>query len=431
MLWLIFMSKTQQNLASCDIIAKTDTQQFGKEGEVVSSNIFSRNFWMITGINFILYCVYMLLIVILVEYSVQELHASDSTAGLIAGIYIFAGFIGRLWAGRYSMRLPLLKLLRGGLLLSLACCVLYFFSHDIWTMFLIRILHGISFGIVSTIASTMIVYIVPANRRGEGIGYYMLSMTLATAAGPFIGMGLQSHFSYPVIFLTGTLITAFGVVLTFLLRYQQENASKKDAKVSGGLSSLLEKKVVPLGMIGFFTGLCYSSIVSFLSPYLKEIGIFSVGSLFFIVYAAVIFLTRPFVGRASDRHPLRIVYVLFVFFALGLFTLGGSQSAWWIILAAVFVGIGYGSFIPCMQNLAIRGIDVPRIGVATATSLAIFDMGMGFGPYLLGYLIQPLGYRNLYFLTAAIIIADLLFFRVWQRHHIHLSVHEVIHHIHQ
>lgn len=394
------------------------------------SHLFSRNFWMITGINFILYCVYMLLMVILVEYSVQDLHASDSMAGLIAGIYIFSGFLGRLWAGRYSMKFSLLKLLRGGLLLSLFACVLYFFSHDVWSMLLIRFIHGISFGIVSTIASTMIVYIVPANHRGEGIGYYMLSMTLATAAGPFIGMGLQGHFSYPVVFLTGTIITAVGVFLSFLLHNVKES-EKKESATQGGLASLLEPKVVPLGFIGFFTGLCYSSIVTYLSPYLKEIGIFSVGSLFFIIYAAAIFLTRPFIGRASDRHPLRIMYVLFAFFALGLLTLGGVQGAVWVILAAVFVGIGYGSFIPCMQNLAIRGIEVHRIGVATATSLAIFDIGMGFGPYILGYLIQPLGYRNLYFLTAVIILADLLFFRVWQRHHIHISVHEVIRHVHK
>lgn len=65
---------------------------------------------------------------------------------------------------------------------------------------LVRLMHGIAYhGLSSTATGTIVANIIPASRRGEGIGYYMLSSTLATAIGPFLGLShpfwkLHGHF---------------------------------------------------------------------------------------------------------------------------------------------------------------------------------------------------------------------------------------------
>ena len=47
-------------------------------------------------------------------------------------------------------------------------------------------------------------------------------------------------------------------------------------------------------------GLAYSSVLSFLSSYVKVIDLVDVSTFFFIVYAVVITLTRPSTGRIFD-----------------------------------------------------------------------------------------------------------------------------------
>ncbi len=68
--------------------------------------------------------------------------------------------------------------------------MLYFFVKNVTILIIVRFLHGISSGIASTAAGTMIAYVIPVSRRAEGIGNFMSSGMLASAIGPFIGIML-------------------------------------------------------------------------------------------------------------------------------------------------------------------------------------------------------------------------------------------------
>ena len=54
------------------------------------------------------------------------------------------------------------------------------------------------------------------------------------------------------------------------------------------------------------------------------------------------------------------------------------------LLSAVFVGLGYGTFMSNGQAVTVKIVPVHRIGVATSTYFIALDMGLGFGPYILG-----------------------------------------------
>ena len=87
---------------------------------------------------------------------------------------------------------------------------------------LARLLHGITLGMASTATGTIVAQIIPKTRKGEGIGYYSMSATLATAIGPFIGLYMTQHTSFQMIFsfclALGiiSLITAFFVYVPAL-----------------------------------------------------------------------------------------------------------------------------------------------------------------------------------------------------------------------
>ena len=59
------------------------------------------------------------------------------------------------------------------------------------------------------------------SRNGEGIGYFALSMTLATAIGPFIGIFILQRFSFNIIFIFCLICVAISLFLSFFLKVQE------------------------------------------------------------------------------------------------------------------------------------------------------------------------------------------------------------------
>ena len=143
---------------------------------------------MFLAINFLLTLVFYLLIVIIGVYAVDEFHASISQAGLVTGIFIVGTLIGRLFIGRSMDSIGRKKTLFIGINSFYFNNIFYILSiYGITFLLITRFLHGITLGIASTATGTIVAQIIPITRKGEGIGYYSMSSTLATAIGPFIG----------------------------------------------------------------------------------------------------------------------------------------------------------------------------------------------------------------------------------------------------
>ena len=79
-----------------------------------------------------------------------------------------------------------------------------------------------------------------------------------------------------------------------------------------------------------------------------------------------------------------------------------------------FMGIGFGTFSSMGQVVAIQGVAKNRIGVATSTFLAVSELGIGIGPFLLGNMVPWLGFRNLYLLVGIVVLAALLMYHMMQ-----------------
>jgi MFS family permease len=56
---------------------------------------------------------------------------------------------------------------------------------------------------------------IPPARRGEGLGWLGMSMTLAMAVGPTLGLWFTDNLSYHVLFLSGAVLSSIALLLTF------------------------------------------------------------------------------------------------------------------------------------------------------------------------------------------------------------------------
>ena len=63
--------------------------------------------------------------------------------------------------------------------------LLYFVSLNIGLLLFSRFVNGFAVGIAANAVGTIVAQITPNSRKSEGIGYFSMSLSIATAIGPF------------------------------------------------------------------------------------------------------------------------------------------------------------------------------------------------------------------------------------------------------
>lgn len=371
------------------------------------SRLWTKDFVIVSSINFFITLIFYLLMVTLAIYAVNELDASTSEAGLISGIFIIGTLIGRLFIGRFIDSIGRKKTLFIGLIFFTLTTLLYFVDLGIGFLLVNRLIHGMAMGMASTATGTIVAQIIPATRKGEGIGYYSMSATLATAIGPFIGLYMSQHTSFQVIF---SFCLALGVISLITAFFLYVPALKVTAKVTESkgfkLSNFIEPKALPISFITLVLAFCYSSVLSFISFYAIEIDLVNTASFFFVVYAVAVLLSRPFSGPLMDRKGSNfIMYPAFMIFGVGLLLLSISTNSFTLLAAGFLIGLGFGNMQSSSQAIAVKLTPPHRMGMATSTFFIMLDAGLGFGPYILGFIIPVTGYSTLYVILGVLVIA--------------------------
>ncbi len=380
----------------------------------MKQKIFTKDFLLNATINFLVMLIYYCLMVIMAQYAMEQLSATPSQAGLAAGLLIVAALITRIVSGKVIELIGRKKLIFIGLIVYLAAIIIYFFADSFLFLVLNRILHGIGFGITTTATATIVASIVPKERKGEGIGYYGLSITLASALGPFVGIYFYQYAGFDTILILGVILSVVNFAAAFFLKVPEvtlTDSQKKEVKRFHP-STFFESSALKIAAVGIVTFFCYSSIIGFLATYANSINLAEAGSVFFMVYSVSIVISRPFAGKLYDRKGDKyVIYPSLILFAIGMYILSIAQTGFVLLLSSVFLGLGFGTFGSISQAIAIKTAPSHRIGLATTTFLGISEMGIGLGPYILGLFIPLLGYRGVYkSITAVILIAIILYF---------------------
>lgn len=377
------------------------------------SALWTKDFIGISLSNFFLFMTFYFLLVTLPSYALENLHSNESGAGLMTTVFLLSAIITRPIAGKWIERSGPRNVLFTALIVFLAASFLYFFPNSMSGFLFIRFLHGIGFGMATTVTGAIVANIIPISRRGEGMGYFIMSTNLAMVLGPFIGLTTIQHFGPNVLFIL-SIIGAFAALLAGIsvkLSKRKPILSPQQVKVPFSFKNFFEASAVPISLVGAFFALVYSSILSFVSVYANSIHLGEVSSLFFVVYAIVLLLSRPFTGRWFDLHgPNVIVFPSIILFAIGMFILSKSGTSSVFLLSAGIIGLGWGTLFPTFQTIAIQDSEPKKKGLATATFLSIFDTGIGLGSFLVGIFVTKMGFSSFYLLSSIYILVGVILY---------------------
>ncbi|WP_407307100.1 MFS transporter [Acinetobacter sp.] len=379
--------------------------------------LWSRNFILVSSINFQLVLTFYLLVVVIVGYAVAELGATTAQAGLVSGLFIVGTLIGRLFVGKFLERFGRKTTLIVGLTGFLIFSGFYFMKFDVGMLLLVRFMHGFMMGMASTVLGTIIAQILPPTRRGEGIGYYSMSSTLGTAIGPFLAIWMMLHIGYHAIFIVSSIIAVSCLVVAFLIKVPNLPQQSKSLDISvpaekpKWVSQFIEHKALPISFIMLLASICYSGVLSFINFYAKEIDLVETASFFFLMYAIAILISRPFTGPLMDRKGENIImYPAFIIMAIAMILLSQVQSSFMLLVCAGLLGLGYGNIQSVCQTVAVKSASIERMGFATSTFFIFLDAGLGFGPYFIGQALDYIDYSQLYFYSAMCVLVCIVIY---------------------
>ena len=368
-------------------------------------SLWSKEFVLVTLVNFFTAVNFYLLMIIVAEFAMKRFDAVPAQAGLAASIFVIGTLAARMFVGAWMTRFGCKRVLLIGVVGGFVMTLLYFASKNIAILLLVRFFHGVAFGVTTTALATIVAVIVPRERSGEGIGYYSLSQILATAVGPFIGIFLSQHGDYNTIFGFCSLVSAACILFApaVTLRKSEFPEKQKAEKTRFRIGNFIEPTVVPISFVNMLFFLCYSSIVSFLAVYTKQINLVATGGFFFLVYSVAVIASRPMAGRLFDRKGENVVmYPACLCFALGIFLFSQSHYGTVLLLSSVLIGLGFGTIESSTQTIAVKIAPRERMALANSTYFLGNDIGMGLGPLLAGFVIPFLNYRRMYLLVAVI-----------------------------
>lgn len=365
--------------------------------------------------NFLVYLCMYLLIVIVASYTKEVYHASDSVAGLVSGLFIIGSLIGRFATGKYVNKIGPKRILLIGLAFLLITQLCYFIEGSLSFLMFTRLINGIATGITTTATGTIAAYVTPSERKSEGISLFSLSLVIGAAIGPFFGLLLINSFPIKLLFFICLICGIVSFIISFFVNVKFEitnETSTPTTKRKGfNLSNYIAKEAVPVAVIMLIAGLTYSSILTFLQFFAKEIDLVSLASYFFIFYAIASLITRPIAGRLMDQKTENVVaYPSFILLFLTFLVLSLTHSGWMLVLAGLLLGAGYGNISSCMQAIAIKVSPPTKYGIATSTYFIGLDLGLGFGPYVLGFATSTMTYAQLYGVMAVVVIITLIIY---------------------
>ncbi|USK33473.1 MFS transporter [Bacillus sp. F19] len=373
--------------------------------------LWTKDFLSISLSSFFLFLTFYYLLVTLPIYSLHDLNGKPSQAGLIVTIFLLAAIVIRPFAGKWIELCGKRIVLISSLSIFALGSLLYYFTNTMNGLYLLRFFHGIGFGMATTAAGAIVADIIPESRRGEGMGYYAMSMNLAMVIGPFLGLTAMEQWGTAAMFGI-CIFTAFFSLFSCLI-IKMPKPVKTSSKVvpsidNKGLKGLFEPTAISIAIVAGLFALVYASILSFVSVYAKQIGLFEAASYFFVVYAIVMLIARPFTGRWFDQYGANvIIYPAIVCFASGMVLLSMADTSLSFLLSAALIGLGWGTLFPSFQTIAIQSAEPKRRGLATATFLSIFDIGIGIGSFLVGVITTKIEFSSLYFFSSFFILGGL------------------------
>ncbi|USK84200.1 MFS transporter [Peribacillus asahii] len=380
-----------------------------KEHVSSKEKIWTRDFILICLANFFVFLGFQMTLPTIPLF-VESLGGNDRLIGVVVGIFTFSALLIRPFAGQLLETKGRRFVFLAGLTIFIFTIGVFGFTTSLILLFAIRVIQGIGWGYSTTASGTIATDLIPAKRRGEGMGYYGLSGNVALAIGPSLGLILVNMISFKELFLICGLLGVIAWISASTIRYKKAEPIAIAAKTTKW--NLYEKSALQPSILIFFISVTFGGISTFLPLYADQRGVTGIQWYFFI-FAAALMTTRIFAGQLYDKHGHKAIYIpSTILISIAMLLLAWMPNNTVLYIAAICYGLGFGALQPALQAWSVEKAAANRKGMANATYFSFFDFGIGFGAILFGQIGYFLDYRSIY-ITAALSVLLSIVIYIW------------------
>ncbi len=380
--------------------------------------LVSSDYLFILASNFLFFFAFYLILPVFTFFLMEEFQTDSSTAGAVLSCYTVASLVMRAFSGYLVDSFPRKPIYLFGFILFTLIFLGYSLASALLYIIILRIIHGLAFGLVSVGGNTIVIDITPSSRRGEAIGYYGLMNNLALCLGPMTGLFMHSAgMSFNAIFYFSLLSGIVGILMASFVHTPYKPPLKR-APISMDRFILLPG--LPAGLSLLLLALPYGMTTTYVALYAQNIHIQSNTGLFFSFMAVGLGVSRFISGKEADRgRGLRVIQIGMLM-SIGVFIILASVQtlmAWnnqiaevLFFTAALFMGVSYGTMFPAFNTLFVNLAPNTKRGTATSTYLTSWDVGISLGLLIGGWIASITSFDHAYMLGTGVCILSFLYF---------------------
>lgn len=378
--------------------------------------LWNKEYIKVMVANFNLYFAFYLLTPLLPLYLSEHFNASKDIIGLVLSGYVIAALIFRPFSGYMVDSFNRKKVLVICFLVYSVFFAGYLLASSLLLFAIIRTLHGSPFGACTVANSTVAIDVLPSSRRNEGIGFYGLSNNIASALAPTVGVFIYKYTNnFDILFWLAICFAFCGLATTYFIHIPQKEIIKNTNKISLDRFFLTKGWFLALNMI--FFSFCYGILSNYLAIYSKEkLGITTGAGTYFMLLSVGLILSRLQGNKALKEGKLTqnaFIGIIISTFGYLIFALFPYHFLYY--LSALLIGLGNGHMYPAFQNMIIKTANHNERGTANSTLLTSWDVGVGIGVFVGGFVVEHSSYYNAFVLVGIIHILGLLLYNVFTK----------------
>ncbi|MGP4100843.1 MFS transporter [Nonomuraea sp. KM90] len=281
-----------------------------------------------------------------------EFGASEAELAWVVTGFLLMFSVGIPFYGRISDRVSLRRLFCFALLAYAAGSLICALAPDLLVLVLGRVVMGVGAAAIPVLSIIAVTTLMPADRRGAGIGVISASAGIGTAAGPAVGGGIGQFLGWPALFW---IMLAIALVLL----PAAARVLPGDAPSGAGRFDLPGGILLGLGAGLVLFGITQAQVSGLAAPS-------SWASLAVAVVAIALFgwrtarVAEPFVPPALFADPVYRAAVVIAFLAM-IVNLGGLVLVPLLVVDVNGLGPGAGALVMIPAGVAVAAVS-PLIG---------------------------------------------------------------------
>lgn len=381
----------------------------------MSGRDYSATYFLLCGIALLAMFSTSLILPLIPIYA-KQIGATGVVIGFSVAAYWISRIVMEIPSGFVSQRFGYYRSMAVGLGLNVVGTALSAYAVNPIQFVLARALMGIGAPLFFAVATTFVLNLFDAERRGGAMGIFQGIEFAGTIVGSTFSGYVVSVFDFRLSFLFSAGLILIALILVVVPPHVRSESVRMTASSSLSLSAMREvfwnRRLLIVSSATFAEFIMSTGILMTVFPLYASEGLgFSLTSIGLLMGSrSVGFVVAMFsMGAISDRVGRKPVLLFGVGATAVLIAVLNFVSSFVGLVAAFFLlGITTGAIWIVCPVLAAEAVEPHQRGAAIGTYRTFFDLGSILGPIVMSAVMEGYGIAPCFYLASALLFANLV-----------------------